>query len=191
MSIVVIFMKYQQIILIGISFFFAIQLTLATAYAQVASSSSQTAQSTVDYQLPYPGLLPDNPLYFLKMFRDNLTSFFLSKPLDKAQFELMQSDKDTEASYLLVTQQAGKTDLALKTFSQGQDDFTQAIVQVIDAKKQGYSIIEMSKKLDLSNQKHEQILRLIEQQMGQNDSGTFQIEHNRIETFTKEIKALH
>jgi hypothetical protein len=184
-------MKYQQIILIAVAFFFAIQLTLATAYAQVASSSSSQMSPTVDYQLPYPGLLPDNPLYFLKMFRDNLTSFFLSKPLDKAQFDLMQSDKNVEASYLLVTQQAGKTDLAFKTFSQGQDEFAQAIEQTIAAKKQGYSITEMNKKLDLSNQKHEQILHLIDQQTGQNSSQTFQIEHSRIETFTKEIKALH
>ena len=185
-------MKYQQIILIAVAFFFAIQLTLATAYAQVASSSSsQTASTNIDYQLPYPGLLPDNPLYFLKMFRDNLTSFFLSKPLDKAQFDLMLSDKNIEASYLLVTQQAGKTALALNTFSQGQDEFANAIDQTIAAKKQGYSILEMSKKLEQANQKHEQILHLIEQQTGKSSSQTFETEHNRIETFTKETKALH
>jgi hypothetical protein len=184
-------MNFQQIFLAVIALFFAAQLTLATAYAQVASSSSSQTSPTIDYQLPYPGLLPDNPLYFLKMFRDNLTSFFLSKPLDKAQFELMQSDKNIEASYLLVTQQAGKTNLALNTFSQGQDEFANAIDQTIAAKKQGYSITEMSKKLDLSNQKHEQILHLIEQQTGRSSSQTFQVEHNRVETFSKEIKVLH
>ncbi len=181
-------MKYQQVILIGVALFFAVQITLATAYAQVASS--QAASTTNDYQLPYPGLLPDNPLYFLKMFRDNLTSIFLSKPLDKAQFELLQSDKNIEASYLLVTQAAGKNSLALTTFSHGQDNFAEAITQTINAKKQGYSILDISKKMELSNQKHQQILGLIEQHMGKNDSQTFQTERNRIDTFTKQVVVL-
>src|SRR5271154_6818482 len=106
-------MTIKRFTLSGITFIFAVYLTLATAaYAQVASSSSQTV-TQIDYQLPYPGMFPDNPLYFLKVFRDQLTAFFLSKPLDRAQFDLLQSDKNAEASYLLVTQQVGKTDLAL------------------------------------------------------------------------------
>lgn len=179
-------MKWRQVTSSILVFFVAVSITLATAYAQVASSSSQTQQ--VDYQLPYPGLLPDNPLYFLKAFRDNLTAFFLSKPMDKAQFDLLQSDKDVQASYLLVTQQAGKTDMAHTMFSQGQDYFAQAIDQAKSAKKQGYSISDLSKKLDLSNKKHEQVLQVITQQQ---DSSEFTSEKSRIETFTGEIKSLH
>src|SRR5580692_5886046 len=108
-------MKWKQTALSIVVFFIAVYISLASAYAQVASSSSQQiAPSQVDYQLPYPGLLPDNPLYFLKMIRDNLTAFFIGKPLDKAQFDLLQSDKDVQSGYLLVTQEAGKGDLALK-----------------------------------------------------------------------------
>lgn len=182
-------MRYKQLIVKGIILFFAIQLTLATAYAQVVSSAS--SQTRIDYQLPYPGMLPDNPLIFLKVFRDNLTAFFLSKPLDKAQFDLLQSDKNVEASYLLVTQEVGKTDLALKTFSQAQDDFSQAIDQSTSAKKQGYNTTELSKKLSLSNQKHLQILQSIGQQTGQKNSQTYQTELDREKTFTKQINALH
>src|SRR5580700_6851222 len=124
-------MNWKQLGLSGVTFIFAVYLTLATAYAQVASSSSSQSntQTQVDYQLPYPGMLPDNPLYFLKAFRDQLTAFFLSKPLDKAQFDLLQSDKNVESSYLLVTQEVGKTDLSSQTFSQGEEDFSEAIDQ--------------------------------------------------------------
>ena len=185
-------MNYRQVILIAVAFFLATQLTLSMAYAQAASQSSSETVSptTVDYQLPYPGMLPDNPLYFLKAFRDNLTALFLSKPLDKAQFDLMQSDKNVESSYLLVTQVAGKTDLAVKTFTRGQEEFSEAIAQVISAKKQGYSITDLSKKLELSNQKHIQILNLLEQHEGQNNSQWSQNQHNQANLFTKEIKAM-
>ncbi len=185
-------MNAKQLTLSGITFIAAVYITLATAYAQVASSSSQTSSNPqVDYQLPYPGMLPDNPLYFLKAFRDNLTAFFLSKPLDKAQFDLLQSDKNVQASYLLTTQEVGKANLAQQTFSKGQENFSEAITQTVAAQKQGYSISEMSKKLDLANQKHQQILKIVEQQDGQKDSQQFQTELGHIKEFAKEIKALH
>jgi hypothetical protein len=179
-------MKWRQATVSLLAFFIAVYIPFATAaYAQIASSSSQMQ---IDYQLPYPGLLPDNPLYFLKAFRDNLTAFFLSKPLDKAQFDLLQSDKDVQASYLLVTQQAGKEAMANTMFTQGQDYFSQAIDQAVSAKKQGYSISDLSKKLDLSNKKHQQILQVVMQQTA---SSGLTNEHARIDTFAKEIKALH
>ncbi len=183
-------MTIKRFALSGITFIFAVYLTLATAaYAQVASSSSQTV-TQIDYQLAYPGMLPDNPLYFLKVFRDQLTSFFLSKPLDRAQFDLLQSDKNVEASYLLMTQQVGKNELAITTLSQGQNDFSSAIDQIAAAKKQGYSILEMSKKLDLSNQKHMQIIKEIERQVGSQQAKELQNELNRAEAFAKKINAL-
>src|ERR1700683_4754974 len=102
-------MNFKQITLSVITLFFAVYIQLTTAYAQEASTSAiAPSPSSVDYQLPYPGMLPDNPLYFLKVFRDTLTSFFINKPLDKANFDLLQSDKNVEASYLLVTQEQGK-----------------------------------------------------------------------------------
>src|SRR5258708_10869324 len=129
-------MNYKQIFFSVITFFIAIYIPLAAAYAQEATTipTKTPTPTPIDYQLPYPGMLPNNPLYFLKVFRDNMTSFFLSKPLDKANFDLLQSDKNVQASYLL----GGKTVLALQTFSQGQDYFDQAITQTKNAKKQGY-----------------------------------------------------
>ena len=140
-------MNFKQLILSIVTFFISIYILLATAYAQEikttvtpvdsAGTVAVTSPTPVDYQLPYPGMLPNNPLYLLKVFRDNLTAFFLSKPIDKANFDLMQSDKNVQASYLLITQQQGKTLLAFQTFSQAQDDFEQAIDQTRVQKKTG------------------------------------------------------
>jgi hypothetical protein len=190
-------MTIKQLTLSAITFFIAIYITLVTAYAQQSTTSSadaglvpSTQPTPVDYQLPYPGMLPDNPLYFLKVFRDNLTAFFLSKPIDKANFDLTQSDKSVQASYLLVTQQQGKTLLAFQTFSQAQDDFEQALTQAESAKKQGYSTKELADKLGSANQKHEQILQAIAQETNEKNSQTVQKEQERAEAFVKEIKSL-
>ena len=191
-------MKYQQVILSGIVLFIAVQLPLVTAYAQAASSSasktpaapSRSAKEVAAYQLPYPGMLPDNPLYFLKVVRDDLTAFFIGKPLAKASFDLLQSDKDVEASYLLVTREQGKETLALQTFSQSQDYFVDAIKQVKSAKKQGYSILEISKKLQASAQKHEQMLQSVGQQTHQQNSSTFKRELVREKALSNMAKVL-
>jgi hypothetical protein len=193
-------MNFKQLILSIVTLFISIYILLATAYAQEIKTSLTPADSAgtvpvtsptpVDYPLPYPGMLPDNPFYFLKVFRDNLTAFFLSKPIDKANFDLMQSDKNVQASYLLVTQQQGKTLLAFQTFSQAQDDFEQALMQAENAKKQGYSTKELADKFSNANQKHEQILQAIAQETNQKSSQTVQKEQNRAETFAKEIMSL-
>jgi hypothetical protein len=44
-----------------------------SAFAQELSTS--TAILNVQYDLPYTGILPDNPLYFLKALRDNIIGF--------------------------------------------------------------------------------------------------------------------
>lgn len=45
------------------------------------------------YALPYPGLLVDHPLYFLKKVRDGLLESLIVDPIKKTEFYLLQSDK--------------------------------------------------------------------------------------------------
>src|ERR1035437_474186 len=60
------------------------------SYAQ----STPSAQiRDVQYDLPYTGILPDNPLYFLKALRDNILNSLITDPLKKARFDLLMADK--------------------------------------------------------------------------------------------------
>lgn len=181
--------KISQIILSLLTFIVAIYIPLVTAYAQDASSSSKSSIDS-SYQLPYPGMLPGNPLYFLKTIRDDLTAFFISKPLDKAKFDLLQSDKNVEASYLLVSQQQGKAQVALQTFSQAQDYFQQAITETVNAKKQGYNTKEIISELIESNQKHVQMLHAVALQTGNTNDQTVRQYLDREEFFAKTLKTL-
>lgn len=45
------------------------------------------------YHLPFPGILPDHPLYFLKALRDRILDVLIVDPLRKGEFYLLQADK--------------------------------------------------------------------------------------------------
>lgn len=56
----------------------------------------------VVYVLPYPGILPTHPLYLLKTFRDRIIEFLISDPIRKAEFYILQADKQTGMGLMLV-----------------------------------------------------------------------------------------
>jgi hypothetical protein len=86
-------------ILLGIFLFlglsvrtFAIEASLAPINS-VVDTTIPANQPTIDYTLPYPGMLTNHPLYFLKQVRDQLMLTFINDPVAKTQFYLLQSDK--------------------------------------------------------------------------------------------------
>lgn len=59
----------------------------------VALIQPVVANVTVEYVLPYPGILPTHPLYFLKMMRDQIVEALISDPVKRADFYITQADK--------------------------------------------------------------------------------------------------
>ena len=47
----------------------------------------------IEYVLPYPGILPTHPLYFLKIVRDRIIELLISDRVNKAEFYILQADK--------------------------------------------------------------------------------------------------
>jgi len=119
-----------------------------------ATTSAEIIQ--VEYELPYPGLLPDNPLYYLKAIRDNVLKLIITDPLKKAEFDLLQSDKRLGASKMLLVK--GKTDLSTTTLSKSGNYFDDAISQIQIARKQGKDIKPLLEKLLTSSKKHQQVI---------------------------------
>src|SRR3989344_1770388 len=108
-----------MLISLGVMFSFAqeeLSIKEATESADIEENKS------VDYDLPYPGLLPDHPLYFLKMMRDSAIGFLISDPLKKAEFDLLQADKRLNSGlYLLHNDKDKNAELAQSTISKGED----------------------------------------------------------------------
>lgn len=151
----------------------------------------QVVSKAVDYQLSYPGLLPDHPLYFLKTGRDRIMSFFISKPLEKAEFNLLQADKRVQASLMLSRKSESKVDLAQSTFSKGANYFEDAIDNTMAAKSQGINTSDFSQKLGNSNKKHQQILQDITSAQNGKHKKKFAAEHDRLKQFEKRVKDLN
>ena len=146
----------------------------------VTENLSATSSSTpeVNYELPYPGLLPDSPLYFLRVIRDKIVGLLISNPLRKAEFDLLQADKRLNAGIYLFNK--GKTSLAFSTVSKAENYFLQALDKTEEAKKRGENISDLEGKLKNAVKKHEQELAILSEKSGADFKSSFEKELKRV-----------
>ena len=116
--------------------------------------------SDVQYTLPYPGILPDNPLYLLKAIRDNLINLFITDPLKKSDYDLLMADKRLGASQMLLAK--GKDDLAITTLSKAGNYFDEAISLANQAKNQGENASPILSRLLTASLKHQEVIYQME-----------------------------
>jgi len=112
---------------------------------------SVLANSGVEYNLPYPGVLPDSPLYVLKVARDNVVSFFIRDPKQKAFYLLFLSDKRLAAGEILVKN--NKTDLGITTVKISQEYYTKAVDLAVKVKD-----LSLTEKLIVAGVKHNDVM---------------------------------
>lgn len=153
-------------------------------YMEIASESAEK----INYELPYPGLLPDSPLYFLRVIRDKTVSFLISDPKKKSEFDLLQADKRLNAGILLFDK--NKIELAISTISKAENYFEQAIEKAREADKGGADISEIVNKLTDSSAKHMEVLSSLEKSSPKNFKSSFQSLVKRIAGLQKEVKLL-
>lgn len=99
----------------------------------LATQSSIMGPVRINYELPYPGMLPDNPFYFLKAIRDGVVKMLINDDMTKARFSLENASKRMFAARLLV--EKGKDELAVTTISKGNNYFVDALDAVNKAIK--------------------------------------------------------
>ena len=120
-----------------------------------ATDSAETVEEEIQYELAYPGMLPDNPLYFFKTFRDAVVKFLISDPLKEAEFNVLTANKRAYAALLLA--EKGKEELALETLSKSNNYLHEATVSLSKAKAKKMDINSTLDKLQKSVKKHEQV----------------------------------
>jgi hypothetical protein len=79
-------------------FIFSALTSIFTSIAYAKESSA----ARIQYDLAYPGILPDNPLYKLKLLRDKITSFLITDPKKRVEFYILQADKGILAAAMLI-----------------------------------------------------------------------------------------
>lgn len=123
----------------------------------VTAQTISLGPEKVVYNLPYPGLLPDHPLYFLKAARDRLVDIAARDYIKKAELYLEYSDKRAAMALSLV--ESGKDRLAISTFLKGEKYFWKIPNLIRTSKKQGVSASnDFISKLKLANAKHKETL---------------------------------
>lgn len=139
----------------SVTFFVIFSFLFAVYITSLAQSITLPEKQEVVYQLPYPGILPDHPLYSAKLIRDYLMIFFTRDLNKKAEIYLLYSDKRVAMAKELVKK--NKYQLAITTFSKGEKYFFKIISLLKEAKKQGLPLTnEFKDRLQASNKKHQQ-----------------------------------
>jgi hypothetical protein len=138
-------------------FFSVYLLVLAEEGSKTNDQEIKIEAKKIDYILPYPGILPDHPLYFVKVVRDKFIDFFTRDYLKKAQLYLLYSDKKTNMAIQLTKK--GKWALMITTISKGEK-YTLKLIELLEtSKKQGVSPNNnFVLKCKLSNEKHREVI---------------------------------
>lgn len=178
-------------VFVTLLFFLLLIFIKTSVFAQDTPSSSAfftaTETAKVDYELSYPGILPDNPLYIFKAVRDKVVSFLITDPLKKAEFDLVTSDKRFYAALFLTDKD--KDTLAISTISKGNNYFEDAISKIFEAKKQKIEVSQYLVKLNLAALKHKEVLSDIKKKIDPKYILSFEIEEKRVTEYIKTVSS--
>ncbi|KKR79472.1 MAG: hypothetical protein UU25_C0013G0009 [Microgenomates group bacterium GW2011_GWB1_40_9] len=89
----------------------------------------------IEYALPYPGILPDHPLYFVKRVRDAVLEMVIIEPVRKSEFYILQADKRLQMGIMFIEQK--KFSLAETTISKAEKYMEKAVTGLSTYKTSG------------------------------------------------------
>lgn len=139
------------------------------ALAQEVSLSPTPTPTPVKYDLAFPGILPDHPLYKMKVLRDKITLLLTRDPMKKAQYHLLLADKRIHMAAMLVDK--GEVELAKETALKGENEYTLLVFLFKDeVKKPDKNLFNRLEKAAL---KHQEVLRSIVNKVEDKDEKTF------------------
>lgn len=127
--------------------------TKSNAVPQVVSEKP----TKLEYTLPYPGILPDHPLFVLKRFRDWMLEMLIADPVRRGEFYILQADKRLNMAVFLKEQ--GKEKLVAESVALSLSFRKRAIEQFINAKSAGKPLPgHVLDRLEKSLAKHAEVL---------------------------------
>lgn len=130
------------------------------------SAQKTEVQPQVMYYLPYPGVLPDSPLYKLKVARDWVQLWLTFDEVQKAQRELLYADKRINAARALI--EGGKPELGVSTATKAEKYLEQAVNLTLTLQQSGKDVKSLLLTLAKATTKHGEVL----QQLLPRTSGT-------------------
>ena len=121
-----------------------------------AENIEQADKKEVNYYLAYPGILPDHPLYWLKMVRDRVLLWLARDPGVRIERLLLYADKRVGAAEALM--EGNQPELSVATATKAEKYLEQAVGEAaaLDAGAEGR--YELFEGLRVATLKHEEVL---------------------------------
>lgn len=164
-------------------------VTIQSAPVDSVTVTVTTEKKTVEYVLPYPGILPDHPLYFLKRMRDYILEKVIVDPVKKAEFYLLQADKRLAMGMALTGE--SKNALAESTISKGEKYFEQSVSGLTAYKASGnYVPAYLVERLDKAAAKHVEIITELMTKVGDTEKQGLAASLSLVKTLQAEIAKL-
>jgi hypothetical protein len=130
-------------------------MELSTGAGEMNATSGALVK--IEYYLPYPGLLPDSPLYKVKALRDRVTLWLTFGEQNKARRELLYADKRINAATFLV--QGGKNSLGVTTATKAEKYLETAVNRAVKEAGAGQDAKSLLADLAKACTKHLEILQ--------------------------------
>jgi hypothetical protein len=131
---------------------FSISSPLKAANEDIIVTNPET---TINYDLAFPGILPDHPLYVIKKIRNKILVSFIQNPTKKINYYLKETDKGILATAMLVDK--NKYELAAQTALRAEHNYTLLIEEV--KKLQDQPDQELIDRLHTASLKHQEVLQ--------------------------------
>lgn len=163
------------------------QTSVQMVYADEKPAPIDMEIDTVEYDLPYPGMLPDHPLYVLKSARDAVMVFLTRDYIKKSELMLLLSDKHVAMAMALAKN--GEWSDAAELLQQSEDMFDEMLKTLDESTSQGVSPShELMQQVLMSNEKHKEVIQqlLVTSPQGSRDQLEDVLQHNN--QLNKQIK---
>lgn len=139
------------------------------ARAQEITPVPTPTPTIIQYDLTFPGMLPDNFLYKLKVMRDKIQLVITTEPIKRINLLLRLADKGILASAMLIDKKDWK--LAKETALKAENYMTlltpelSRLDEPIDQK--------LLKKLQIASQKHQEVFAKLQERAEDKDKKKF------------------
>lgn len=119
-----------------------------------------TVDTKIDYSLPYPGsILPDHPLWSLKVVRDRVWYGVTTKDSRKIELSLLFADKRLGSSKILFEQ--NNYNLGIATLEKSQRYLLEASLREESLRRQGADTRDVSDRLARASLRHYEVMLLM------------------------------
>lgn len=135
------------------------------------TESVVVVKEEVNYYLPYPGMLPDHPLYWVKMVRDKLREYVLFRLERKVEYWAFLADKRIGAGKVLM--EGGKGEKGVVTYRKASGYLKKAVTGVEELVSEGVETGALTNKIEQATLKY---IEVLERSAARNESLRGQIE---------------